>query len=55
MAAELRDKPVLTGEDARRFIERAQMVDSRRKAMIESGQFPQIKKVFNFCTLPHKN
>lgn len=44
MPAEIREKPILTGKDARRFIEREKQINNKRKEMTDSGIFPRIKK-----------
>jgi len=54
MAAEMREKPVLTGENACKFIEREEQVNERRKKMLASGKMSQVKKGFRLCTLPVK-
>ena len=52
MAAEMREKPVLTGEDARRFIEREQQVNTRRQEQLRDSKIIQVKKGFSLWTLP---
>ncbi len=45
MAVEMREKPVLTGDDARRFIEREQAVDKKRKSYVKTKkkQYERVK------------
>jgi len=55
MAAEMRVKPVLTGENARRFIEREKQVNDRRQDKLKAGETPQINRGYSVWTLQVKD
>ncbi|HHX22792.1 MAG TPA: hypothetical protein GX723_02025 [Thermoanaerobacterales bacterium] len=55
MAAEMRVKPVLTGENARKFIEREKQVNDKRQNKLKAGDTPRINRGFSLWTLQAKN